>query len=278
MNSTVHRLFDDRTMSSLRKIAKLVVPPPARHTLKVWFDPEYRERCEWERDRKLGKLAYESTGGVVVGGPFAGMQYVDSAMGSMLAPKLLGTYEQELAPLIEKIIQRGYRTIINIGAGEGYYAVGLAQRLPEARVICFEALDNNRPQIRTLSQLNGVADRVEIRGLCTAELLADTLVPGDDALIVCDVEGAEIEILDPRIAAGLSTAHLLVEMHDNDHEGISPEIRRRFAPTHAIEEIWSTPRTARDWPAGVAVDPKRRLACLDEGRGEPMSWFWMVTR
>ena len=264
-------------MSSIRKFAKLVMPESAHHTLKIWFDPEYRERCEWERDRTLGKLVYESTGGVVVGGPFAGLRYVDSVMGSMLAPKLVGTYEQELAPIVEQIVRRGYRTIVNIGAGEGYYAVGLAKRMPEARVICFEALDKNRPQIRTLSELNGVSERVEIRGHCTAELLAETLTPGDDVLIVCDVEGAEVEILNPRIAPGLLKAHLLVEMHDNDYPGISPEISRRFGSTHTIEEIWSTPRMARDWPGGVAVDFKRRAACLDEGRGSPMSWFWMVT-
>ena len=263
-------------MSQIRKLAKLVVPEAARHTLKVWFDPDYRERCLWEHDRQLGRLVYESTGGVVMGGPFTGLRYVDSAMGSMLGPKLLGTYEKELNPTIEQIVARGYRTVINIGAGEGYYAIGLAKRIPGARVICYEALEKNRPQIRTLSELNGVSERIEIRGLCTAELLAETLETVEDVLIVCDVEGAEVDILKPDIAPKLREADVLIEMHDLTIKGISPEIRRRFHTSHVIENIWTEPRTQQDWPAGIVIDPKLHSACLDEGRGGRMSWFWMV--
>lgn len=263
-------------MLPIRKIAKLVVPESARHTLKVWFDHDYRDRCEWERDRELGKLVYDRTGGVVVGGPFEGLRYVDSAMGSTLGPKLLGTYERELTPTIERIVARKYQTVINIGAGEGYYAVGLASRMESARVICFEALEKNRPQIRTLAKRNGVSDRVEIRGFCTAEALAEVLVNLQDVLIICDVEGAELDILKPDVAPALCQADILIEMHDLTQKGISPEIRRRFISSHGIDEIWTEPRTNRDWPSQVSIDPTRRAACLDEGRGGQMSWFWMV--
>ncbi len=263
-------------MLPIRKFAKLVVPESARHTLKIWFDADYRDRCDWARDHELGKLVYDSTGGVVVGGPFEGLRYVDSAMGSTLGPKLLGTYEQELTPTVETIIARGYRTVINIGAGEGYYAVGLATRMESTRVICFEAMEKNRPQIRTLSKRNGVSDRVEIRGFCTAELLAELLEEVEDVLIVCDVEGAELDILRPDIAPALRRADVLIEMHDITQRGISPEIRRRFLSSHAIEEIVTQPRTSRDWPMQVTIDPTRQAACLDEGRGGQMSWFWMV--
>lgn len=263
-------------MSPIRKLAKQIVPKPAHHTIKKWFDSEYRLRCEWERDRQLGKLVYDRTGGVVVGGPFTGLRYVDSAMGSSLGPKLLGTYEKELNPIIEQICARGYQTIINIGAGEGYYAVGLAKRLPQARVICFEALENNQPQIRRLSELNGVADRVDIRGYCTAEHLAGLLETVHDVLIVCDVEGAEVDILKPEMTPAFTRAHVLLETHDAMHPGCSVTIRRRFQWSHQIEVVWSAARTLDDWPEGVSMDPRNCLACLNEDRGGPMSWFWML--
>jgi len=63
------------------------------------------------------------TGLRTVAGPFAGLEYVDEAAGSEYGPKLLGTYELELHHIIERIIDLAYPTIINIGAGEGYYAV-----------------------------------------------------------------------------------------------------------------------------------------------------------
>ena len=263
-------------MLPLRKLAKHVVPKPAHHAIKKLIDSDYRVRCEWERDRQLGKLVYESTDGVVVGGPFAGLRYVDSAMGSSLGPKLLGTYEKELYPIVDQIVARGYQTIINIGAGEGYYAVGLAKRVPHAKVICFEALASNRPQIRRLSELNGVADRVEIRGFCTADSLTEVMETSNDVLIVCDVEGGEVDILQPDLAPALSHAHILMEMHDGLLPGCSTIIRRRFQWSHGIEVIWSQSRTLEDWPKGVEIDHKTRLACLNEDRGGPMSWFWML--
>src|SRR5947209_15685441 len=80
-----------------------------------------------------------NVGLVVQNGPFTGMQYVERSIGSSLMPKLLGSYEANLQPVIEEIIRRAPATIVNVGCGEGYYAVGLARRLPHARVYAFEA-------------------------------------------------------------------------------------------------------------------------------------------
>ena len=130
-------------MSQLRKVARAIFP---LRGLRYWVSAEYRERCAWDRDRAMGNVAYGCTGGLVAGGPFKGLRYVDSAMGSTLGPKLLGTYEKELNHIVERIIARAYGTVVNIGAGEGYYAVGLATRMPDSRIICFEAFEKNRDE------------------------------------------------------------------------------------------------------------------------------------
>ena len=84
----------------------------------------------------LDHLARRRTAGLVHAGPFAGMRYVDRSVGSCFIPKLLGTYERELAPKIERICRRQPGLVVDVGAAEGYYAVGLAMRIPEARIIC----------------------------------------------------------------------------------------------------------------------------------------------
>lgn len=66
-------------------------------------------------------------------GPFAGLRYPShDAVGSSLWPKLLGSYEAELAPTFEALCATPYRTVVDVGAAEGYYAVGLGLRLGEA--------------------------------------------------------------------------------------------------------------------------------------------------
>src|SRR5438445_9468790 len=126
-------------MKPLKSIAKKVLPRRVRDALKFVMSADYRDRLAWEKDRQVGERVFALTRGRVIAGPFQGLTYVSTARGSSIGPKLLGTYEIELREVVEEIIRRGYKTIINIGAGEGYYGVGLAKRMPDARVICFDA-------------------------------------------------------------------------------------------------------------------------------------------
>jgi hypothetical protein len=43
-----------------------------------------------------------------------------------------GCYEHELHGEIEQLVTRGFDAVLNIGCGEGYYAIGLARRMPTA--------------------------------------------------------------------------------------------------------------------------------------------------
>src|SRR5262245_4258495 len=77
--------------------------------------------------------------GEVLSGPCQGMKYpAFTAIGSTLFPKLLGTYERELATVMNEICSRPFTNVINIGCGEGYYAVGLALRVPTCHVYAFD--------------------------------------------------------------------------------------------------------------------------------------------
>ena len=57
---------------------------------------------------------------------------------SSCVPKLIGSYEEEVHPIIEEIIRRRYSIVVNIGCAEGYYAVGFALRIPDAIVYAFD--------------------------------------------------------------------------------------------------------------------------------------------
>jgi len=47
-----------------------------------------------------------------------------------LCKKILGCYEAEITPAVEEAISRNYRTMLDVGCAEGYYAVGLARGVP----------------------------------------------------------------------------------------------------------------------------------------------------
>src|SRR5438128_2544282 len=116
------------------------------------------------------------------------MRYILGSVGSAYVPKLLGIYERELNPYVEQACLLNFPLIIDVGAAEGYYAIGMALRNPNARVIAFEMEQKGRAALQEMAELNNVMSRVEIRGKCAPEDLAQILATSDRALIFCDAE------------------------------------------------------------------------------------------
>src|SRR3954447_22724993 len=189
----------------------------------------------------LTTLTQARTGSRVRQGPFASMRYVDNSIGSAYIPKLLGLYERELQHCIEAISLLAPELIINIGAGEGYYAVGLAICNSNSQIIAYELEPAGRCATAEMAELNNVAARVEIRGKCEPTNLIEDLAVSSRAVVVCDVEGYEAKLLDPQAIPALREATILVELHEFVIPGISAELRRRFAETHRIDHIWQEP-------------------------------------
>jgi hypothetical protein len=145
-----------------------------------------------ERFRPIGyltRLTQERTGCQVRSGFFVGMRYGSNSVGSAYLPKLLGIYERELAAQVESICAGEPGLIVDVGAAEGYYAIGLARRNPQTRVVAFEMEPRGQSALREMAGLNGVANRVEVKGKCEAEDLAAALGDTQGAVVVCDVEG-----------------------------------------------------------------------------------------
>jgi hypothetical protein len=212
----------------------------------------------------------------VLWGPFAGTRYLRFASGSGLLPKLLGAYEMELHGAVRESLARGYDRILNIGCGEGYYAVGYARALPGASVRAWDSDPLARHRLRALARLNGVADRIAIGGTCSPRDLAAGIA--GRTLVVCDCEGCEKELLDPAAVPGLVFADLLVEMHDFVDPAISSALLERFRASHDVRVVDAAGRSA--FPAEIlaSLNGEQRRLALWEGRPEGMQWAWMTSR
>jgi tRNA G46 methylase TrmB len=154
----------------------------------------------------------QQQGTVVMQGPLQGLDFLpQSAEGCHIA-KLLGCYEQPLQPFIEQAIQANYPTILNIGCAEGYYAVGMARRMPNTQVRAFDLNPKAQETCQALAEKNGVADRIQIGALFKPEDFAT--YAGQKVLVLCDIEGAEKDLLDPAKAPALTGMDLIVESHE----------------------------------------------------------------
>jgi hypothetical protein len=193
----------------------------------------------------------------VSGGPFAGLVYPDRKALS-LAPKLLGIYERELHGAIEAAIRAEPPVIVNVGAADGYYAVGLARRCPNATVIAYEADAGQRELCARLTAANAVA--VDLRGAAGRGDL------GGAALVVMDCEGCERPLLDRGETSDLRAATIIVELHDFLDPGVGEAIADRFAATHDVALVPTAPQ------------PPANELLLSEYRPGPMRWAVMTPR
>jgi len=238
--------------------------------------------ARWRPIGYLEHLVRSRTGGRIPKGPFAGMRYIHNAFGSAYVPKLLGIYERELNPFIEQACASNFPLIVDIGAAEGYYAIGMALRNSHARVIAFEMEEKGRAALKEMAELNNVVSRVEIHAKCKPQDLARLLTTSDRALILCDAEGDEETLLDPETIPMLAHTHLLVEMHEFVSMGITERVTKRFAATHKVRRIWQEDRDRSDLPfatLGTRVLPRAYLDwSVSEWRPERMSWLWMKPR
>lgn len=126
-----------------------------------------------------------------------------------------------------------------------------------------------------MAELNGVSERMTVRGACTPSRLQEEMGSPVKILIVCDVEGAEQELLDLIAIPALARTDILVELHDFLIPGISDVIRQRFAGIHQIMEIPALPRPLADWPPSLSLPKVYRRTALSEYRPGGMRWFWM---
>jgi len=212
----------------------------------------------------------------VLAGPFQGMRLLRFASGSGLLPKVAGCYEMEIQPAVAASLRRGYRRVVNVGCGEGYYAVGYALALPQAVVHAFDLDILARRRLRTLARRNGAAGRVRPAALCMPEDLA--ALAGEGSLVFCDCEGCEKELLDPVRVPALAGSDLLVELHDFLDPSISSTLEARFRATHDIEIIPMQERDVSTLPQLARLTPEQQQLAVWEGRPAGMQWAWMRSR
>lgn len=220
--------------------------------------------------------------GSVKFGPFAGMKYVSESIESAHYPKLLGTYELELHSVIAELCNTDFETIVNVGAGEGYYSIGFALKNQKAQINAFEPRPQGRKLLEEMAQLNGISDkRLIISGLCDAPALEASLENKGKSLVFMDCEGGEAILLDPRICPNLKTATIVVELHPFHVPGVREAITSRFEQTHNIVEVWTHERTVADFPKDFPISSfnsnleKYLPLLMFENRCEPMRFLYL---
>lgn len=240
-------------------------------------------RWRWRRSpiSRITRAFVAHHGLEVQAGPFAGMRYPRFAVerGELVVAQLLGSYEREIAPFIERAVDRGFEQYVDIGASDGYYAVGFARSVPSSTVHAYEMNPFPARVCTRLAEANAAAGSLRLLGECgVADLQA---LPERRSFVLCDTEGAEAVLMDPDAVPLLRSASLVVELHAFAVPDVEDLIAGRFSATHDIEIVRTEPRYIGEFPALMEVPGvtylDRQLA-VAEFRPYPMAWAVMEPR
>ncbi len=214
--------------------------------------------------------------GIVLDGPFKGIKLKNQySIGSSLFPKIVGSYEECLHKKLYEFSLFQYDQIYNIGAGEGYYSLGLAKLFNyKGKIISIEGNLKNVEFLKQNIIANRLESKIEVDNSFINENYFQKTDPQKRNFIFCDVEGEEKILFNEQNIKNFKNSDLIIEIHDFIDRDILTYIIQLFEDSHSIEIIEEDKynliknRFILNTPRGYWLNKM-----TDEGRPEQMRWI-----
>jgi ribosomal protein L11 methylase PrmA len=147
----------------------------------------------------------------------------------------------------------------------------MARMMPEARIVAADIDPRSLRLCLENAHINGVAERVAVLVGCRKPEELDRGEPR--RLYIVDVEGGEVELLDPARCPALAKSDLIVECHDFFNPAIHNIVASRFKETHHLSLIQPAPPDPKDFPFLFALPMGVLLLAITENRPQPTTWL-----
>ena len=229
----------------------------------------------------LSKKLQKDLGDKVRHGYFKGM-WLPTAMSwgeTDRVSMLLGYYEIEVLKAIYSSPIK-YDTFIDLGAADGYYAIGglISNRFKNA--ICYEMSLERQLVLKTNANNNNVKNRIEIRGAADATFIDDKVEKLlDKAVVLIDIEGAEFDLLTEVILRKLSKSIVIIELHDHLVANGKYKVEELMSKAYDVFEVKLINTGSREpsqyYELQNFSDNDKWLMC-SEGRKGPGSWMHLT--
>lgn len=232
---------------------------------------------------RISKYLFKLFDGQVKYGPFQGLRMTwDSSWGSnSRCTMLLGIYESELLTVLKRV-SKHYRYFIDIGAADGYYAVGVLVGNLFEKTYCFEASVKGRKIIERNANLNDVSERISISGPAVGDFF-NQIQPEvrSNAVLLIDIEGGEFEMLSSQFFEAFNSSVILVEIHDwmvSDSELKLENLKLQAQDYFEIKELKTAERNPGAFKELVNMTDSERWIACSEGRDKLQSWWLLIPR
>lgn len=218
-------------------------------------------------------------------GPLAGLRLNPESWWSAAdrGAMILGLYEMQVLQELAEFCD-GTRPLVDVGAADGYYAIGAVRAGLAPRALCFEATSEGQDVIRANAAANDVADRIEILGTADKGFLDQ--IPDDywnesqASVFLFDVEGGEFDLLTDEVLFQLRNSFVIVELHEpiGDRDSKAAALIERANRQFATRLVGTGPRDPSSISALEAWSDDDRWLLMSESPAFDMRWLFMEPR
>lgn len=231
-----------------------------------------------ERRKHLSRQVDKYFNSTVAYGPFKGQKLTPKNWWDVKdrASMLLGIYEQEILHSLAGL-PRNYTTFIDLGAADGYYAIGSLVSGQFNKAYCFEMSKKGRDVIQENANLNNVANKISIYGKADSDFYKN--IPAEDlssSVILFDIEGAEFDICTAELFEKLKKSVIFMEIHSiffADGQQRYENLKKNAQAWFNLTELTTGPRDPSQFPELDGYEDTDRWLICSEGREKRMTWL-----
>jgi hypothetical protein len=212
----------------------------------------------------------------VLHGVFKGMKLSDKVWWGKydIANKLFGQYE---AHVVNKIIELSLQNnlFIDIGAADGYFAIGMVYSGFFEKAICFEISEKGRLVIEENASVNNVSKKIIINGIANSEEIDKIISKNDTAVVLIDIEGAEFDLLTYDFLYKLRNCTIIIELHDTFISGLFDRRQKLFSRASQFFNLNYIKRSSPEINSFSELNnlnDSSRFLLFSEGRPNMMDW------
>ena len=179
--------------------------------LRILKQPNEIQRA---KNKVLNKIILEH-GYQVAYGIFKGMKLSKNSYWSKndFITHILGVYEKHVLKKIIEFSNKGNNLFIDIGAADGYFAIGMAFSETFKKIYAFEIDEEGRRSLNRNIENNLCKDKVVVDIEANFETLKEIVDKNKSAVILIDIEGSEFDLLDNKLLKLLSNCYIVCELH-----------------------------------------------------------------
>ncbi|MDC6469771.1 hypothetical protein ABXT47_03950 [Candidatus Pelagibacter sp. Uisw_099_02] len=215
---------------------------------------------------------------IIIGGFYKGTKLNLNKGWSRLdgASKYLGLYEYEVQDEISKIQKN--RTIrkkyfVNIGAGDGFHALGLLKKKYFNKAILFEKDTQASDLLLTNAKINRLKNNIELFKEAKINFLNDFSLTHKlkDCLFLIDIEGDEFKLLNAKNLKLLNKSILVIEIHDF-YQNPTP-LKKKLKKYFKIKTVTTGMRDLSKYKILNEIHDNEKWLVVNEDRPKKMEWL-----